>query len=79
VERLAFLADGTGRTIGQAALKWLLAQPAVSSTLPNIYNAEQLREFAAAPDVPDLTTGELARVADLYARGFDLAPVAAQT
>jgi aryl-alcohol dehydrogenase-like predicted oxidoreductase len=78
VERLAFLADGTGRTIGQAALKWLLANPAISSTLPNIYNAEQLREFAAAPETPDLTPDELARVADLYARDFDLQPADAR-
>ena len=35
-------------TLGQAALKWLLAEPTVVTTLPNIYDAEQLAEFAAA-------------------------------
>lgn len=74
VRQLDFLAEGTGRTIGQAALKWLLADPTVASTLPNIYDSEQLREFAAAPQTPDLTPGELARVAELVARNFSLAP-----
>lgn len=78
VDRLGFLSDGTGRTIGQAALKWLLADPTIGSTLPNIYNSEQLREFAAAPETPDLTAGELARVAELYTRNFDVQPVVAE-
>jgi aryl-alcohol dehydrogenase-like predicted oxidoreductase len=76
VERLRFLERPAGpdqRTLGQAALKWLLADPRISSALPNIYNHEQLVEFAAAPDTPDLTNGELARVADLYEHGFYLA------
>lgn len=72
LERLRFLHEGTGRTIGQAALKWILAEPTMTTVLPNIYDEEQLIEFAAAPDTPDLTAGELARVADLYAHDFYL-------
>jgi aryl-alcohol dehydrogenase-like predicted oxidoreductase len=72
LERLRFLHEGTGRTIGQAALKWILAEPTMTTVLPNIYDEEQLVEFAAAPDTPDLTAGELARVADLYAHDFYL-------
>ena len=41
-------------TLGQAALKWLLAEPLVVTTLPNIYDDEQLAEFAAASDKRDL-------------------------
>ncbi len=77
VDRLGFLVRPEGpdtRTIGQAALKWLLADPTVSSTLPNIYNSDQLAEFATAPDTPDLTAEELARVADLYEHTFYLQP-----
>jgi aryl-alcohol dehydrogenase-like predicted oxidoreductase len=59
-------------TLGQAALKWLLAEPLVVTTLPNIYEDEQLDEFAAASDAPDLTSDDLARVADLAARNFDV-------
>src|SRR4051812_5495600 len=63
VRRLDFLAERM--TLGQAALKWLLAEPRVVTTLPNVYDEEQLREFAAASDLPDLTRAELDRVAEL--------------
>jgi aryl-alcohol dehydrogenase-like predicted oxidoreductase len=69
VEQLRFL-EGPDRTLGQAALQWLLADSRVASTLPNIYDAEQLREFAAAPECPPLSGEELARIAELYARNF---------
>ena len=57
-------------SLGQAALKWLLAEPRVVTTLPNIYDAEQLGEFAAASDLPDLPNETMARVAQLAARNF---------
>lgn len=78
LERLRFLTEGRGQTIGQAALKWLLAEPTIASIQPNIYDEEQLGEFAAAADLPDLTAEDLARVADLYEHNFylDSAPVA---
>lgn len=57
-------------TLGQAALKWLLAEPRVVTTLPNIYDAEQLAEFAAASDAVDLTGEQLARVSELNATNF---------
>jgi aryl-alcohol dehydrogenase-like predicted oxidoreductase len=60
----------TRMTLGQAALKWLLAEPLVVTTLPNIYDDEQLDEFAAASDRPDLTREQLERVAELAARNF---------
>ncbi|HEY8489415.1 MAG TPA: aldo/keto reductase [Dehalococcoidia bacterium] len=72
LERLRFLHEGTGRTIGQAAIQWILAEPVVASVLPNIYDADQLQEFAAAPDTPPLTREELDRIADLYEHGFYL-------
>lgn len=74
VGQLGFLTAGGQRTIGQAALKWLLAEPLMATTLPNIYNVEQLEEFAAAPETPDLTTEELARIAALYDANFGLEP-----
>ncbi len=72
VEQLSFLTDSGERTLGQAALKFVLASPKVVSTLPNIYNEEQLEEFAAAPDTPDLTPDELSRIAGLYENNFGL-------
>jgi aryl-alcohol dehydrogenase-like predicted oxidoreductase len=76
IEHLRFLEVGGQRTLGQAALKWLLAEPLIASTLPNIYDAAQLEEFASAPDTPDLTPKELRRCEDLYAANFGLAGVA---
>ena len=72
VEQLGFLTASGERTLGQAALKFVLASPEIVSALPNIYDEEQLDEFAAAPDTPDLTEEELVRVAELYENNFGL-------
>jgi aryl-alcohol dehydrogenase-like predicted oxidoreductase len=69
IETLQFLVTPQ-RTLGQAALQWLLAEPRVMSTLPNIYDREQLREFAGAPDTPAFTPDEVARVKELAASNF---------
>jgi aryl-alcohol dehydrogenase-like predicted oxidoreductase len=71
IETLQFLV-GPGRTLGQAALQWLLADHRVASCLPNIYDAEQLKEFATAPDSPALTKDELARVTELARDNFGI-------
>jgi aryl-alcohol dehydrogenase-like predicted oxidoreductase len=68
VRTLDFLT--TEMTLGQAALKWLLAEPLVVTTLPNIYDEAQLDEFARASDAPDLTPAQLARVAELARTNF---------
>ena len=76
VARLDFLRRDM--TLGQAALRWVLADPGVATTLPNIYGPEQIDEFATAPDQRDLTAEELQRVADLYADNFGVVPEADQ-
>jgi aryl-alcohol dehydrogenase-like predicted oxidoreductase len=68
VRTLDFLT--TRMTLGQAALKWLLAEPRVVTALPNIYDTDQLREFAEASDQPDLPREEMERIAELSARNF---------
>jgi aryl-alcohol dehydrogenase-like predicted oxidoreductase len=60
----------TDMTLGQAALKWLLAEPRVVTTLPNIYDLDQLKEFAEASDKPDLAPAQMERVMDLAGRNF---------
>ncbi|MEJ7843952.1 MAG: aldo/keto reductase [Rubrobacter sp.] len=72
VESLAFLTESGERTLGQAALKFVLASPEVVSTLPNIYGEEQIEEFAATSGAPDLTAEELRRVAELYENNFGI-------
>lgn len=78
VEQLDFIyGQELGRTIGQAAIQFCLAAPMVASVLPNLTNSEQLREFAAAVDVPPVTPEEIIRVFELYDRNFGLEPAAA--
>src|SRR6201996_6811500 len=71
VETLQFLV-GPDRTLGQAALQWLLADERIACCLPNIYDEEQLKEFATAPETPMLTQDELARVAELAKGNFGI-------
>ena len=71
VDTLEFL---TARmTLGQAALKWLLAEPRVVTALPNIYDTEQLVEFAEASGKPELTAAQMARIAELDNLNFGVA------
>lgn len=71
VEQLRFL-ENADRTLGQAALQWLLNDPLVATTLPNIYEEGHLIEFAKAPGTAPLTADELARIDELYANHFGI-------
>jgi aryl-alcohol dehydrogenase-like predicted oxidoreductase len=68
VKTLGFLEQGM--TLGQASLKWLLAEPLVVTTLPNIYDDAQLAEFSSSSDLPDLSEEQLDRVQELDAVNF---------
>ena len=69
VKTLDFLASERV-TLGQAAIKWLLAEPLVVTALPNIYDDAQLAEFASASDLPDLSAEAMSRVHALDAGNF---------
>ncbi|MGC9454183.1 MAG: aldo/keto reductase [Phycisphaerae bacterium] len=60
---LAFL-EREGQTLAQAALRYVLAQPAVSVVIPGGKTAEQVRENCAAAE-DKLTDDELARIAEV--------------
>ena len=66
-------------TLGQAALKWILADDKVATTLPNIYGPEQIAEFSAAPEQRNLTVHELEQVARLYEQNFGVTPESDRT
>lgn len=72
VDQLSFLTEGQSRTLGQVALRYVLAEPSICSALPNLYDEEQIAEFAGASDTPDLTPAELERINALYDRNFGL-------
>ncbi len=68
VKQLDVLARGM--TLGQGSLKWLLAEPLVVTALPNVYDHEQVAEFAAASDLPDLGADVMQSVEALDAVNF---------
>jgi len=72
IEKLEFAASAAGRTLGQMAIQWLLAQPGVTTLFPNIYNEAQIEEFASATDTLPFSQAELARVSELYLHNFYL-------
>lgn len=57
---------GGGRTLGQAAILFCLAPAGVASVLPNITSRENLREFAAAGNMPALDADELEACAQVW-------------
>ena len=69
-ETLAFLWEGTGRTVAQAAIAGILANPAFTTVLPTCVTVEEVREYAAASDLP-LDAGEQRQLDELWARNFD--------
>ncbi|MEO6867691.1 MAG: aldo/keto reductase, partial [Gaiellales bacterium] len=77
IETLRFLLeDREDATMGQVALKWLLADPQNASILPNITTFEQLREFAAAPDIEDLDADDIGEIETLFNLHFGVEPSA---
>ncbi len=72
VEQLDFLTAGGARTIGQAALQFALREPMMCSTLPNIYDDDNLHEFAEAAETPPITDDEYHHVQELYESNFGL-------
>jgi aryl-alcohol dehydrogenase-like predicted oxidoreductase len=75
VDQLDFLRRGGRRTLAQAAMKWILAQPGIACVVHTVNTVAQLDEWAAAggDEVPDLDAAELDRVDELYRAGFGLA------
>ena len=63
--------------VGQAALQYILQEPAVASVLPNIYDLEGLEEFAALDSCAPLASSELERVEALHSENYGLAPATA--
>jgi aryl-alcohol dehydrogenase-like predicted oxidoreductase len=69
-DTLTFLWEGTGRTMAQAAIAGILANPAFVTVLPTCVTVDEVREFAAAPEHP-LTDEERDRLQSLWSRNFD--------
>lgn len=70
VEQLRFLEDG--RTLSQAAIQFILHEPAIASVLPNIYDEAGLEEFATTSTARPLSDGEYAAVQALHSNNYGL-------
>jgi aryl-alcohol dehydrogenase-like predicted oxidoreductase len=70
IKTLGFLTEGRNATLGQQAIKFILDEPIISSVFPNIYDEGQLREFAAAPDLPDMSREDMQRLRQLASENF---------
>jgi aryl-alcohol dehydrogenase-like predicted oxidoreductase len=73
VERLRFLVRGDIRSMPQAAMRWVLDQPGVSTVLTGATNPAQVLDCAAASDASAYTAAELAEARRLHQKDFPAA------
>jgi aryl-alcohol dehydrogenase-like predicted oxidoreductase len=67
----AFTADVTWTpTTAQAALRWAIQQPGVTTVIPGARNTAQARQNAAAADLPPLSEHALGQIEELYDKYF---------
>lgn len=57
-----------GVTMAQYALRWILMFDAVSCAIPGAKNPQQVRDNAAASDLPALSKEQMDKIADIYDR-----------
>jgi L-glyceraldehyde 3-phosphate reductase len=66
---LLFLAD-EARTLSQAAIRFILMHPGVTTVLGGFSAMEHLDEMASVPDLPPLSSNDLAKVQELWRSNF---------
>ena len=71
-DTLSFLWEDAGRTRGQAAIAGILANPSFTTVLPTCVEVDEVREYAAASDLP-LSDDERARLDAMWAQNFGIA------
>ncbi|MDX6389248.1 MAG: hypothetical protein QOJ73_311 [Streptosporangiaceae bacterium] len=57
-----------GASTAQAALRWVIQQPGVTTVIPGARSPDQARQNAASAALPPLTEAELGAIEDLYDR-----------
>lgn len=65
VESFRFLVRGDVNSLAEAAVRYVLTSPLVSTVIPGIKTPAQIEEFVAASDPPYLTQDQLQRIAAL--------------
>ncbi len=67
---LGFLLEGPIRTPSQAAMIFCLMNRDIDTTVPGVKNVAEIEEIAACIDLPPIPSHHVARLRELYARGF---------
>ena len=67
VDALRFLVGGPVATMAQAAQRWVLMFPEVSTIITGAKTPEQVEENCAVSGLPPFTEDEMQRADDLYA------------
>ena len=60
------------RSLSQFAIQFIMSEPSMTSAFPNIYDENQLTEFARSTDTPELTSSEIQELRALYTSNFGL-------
>ncbi|MFZ5862097.1 MAG: aldo/keto reductase [Nitrospirota bacterium] len=68
VEQFQFLVHGAVKTLAEAAVRYVLTSPMVSTVIPGIKTPTQIEEFVRASDPPYVAGDELHRIAVLQGR-----------
>jgi len=72
VENVRFLERDGERTMGQAAIQYLLSFDEVATVTPTFRTTDDIDEWAGAPDTPALSEEEQERVEELYEDNFGI-------
>jgi aryl-alcohol dehydrogenase-like predicted oxidoreductase len=65
VEAFRFLVRGKIASLSEAAVRYVLTSPLVSTVIPGIKTPEQIEEFVRASDPPYLASEDLRKIASL--------------
>ncbi|ERG96093.1 aldo/keto reductase [Haloquadratum walsbyi] len=72
IDQLRFLERDDERTMGQAAIAYLLSHDPVASVTPTFHTRDDISAWATASDVPKLSERELSKVSSLHADNFGI-------
>jgi len=68
--KLDFLLDGPVDTLSQAATIFCLMNRDIHTTVPGVKNQAETEEMAGCIDLPDFSPAQMARLQELYLKGF---------
>ena len=68
--KLDFLLDGPIQTLSQAAMVFCLMNPDIHTTVPGVKNQAEAEEIARCIDLSPIPPAHIARLRELYVKGF---------